>query len=622
MAVWVSLSPWLGDYNAMIESSCVYAKTKLVVTVLLFRFLYLSAMAFSSHVLVDHDPGDDVLRFDMRLNDINNCYCMRDHACDTGIQELIIGNSTGDCAIPSFESGSIIPPNVWNIILAPLTKWDAARFLSLAINPSLREPKQPSLLSSPSLHSFKESEKAHAFLPMFPWIIQQFSLYIYLILPAELSPPTYESLVVFAGMCLNNLICTTVTTLALYHLTTFLVESREVGKINENGKHHRHFVAAVVCLVFGVWNPALVFFATNYSESFFAASTILGHHCIQRSKSNCRTMLWFAGIACWMIGSYTRSNGAIHCLWLLQDVLARVSLLLCHKRSTDQQCEFKVNARISRVFLLCQVITICIQNIMGAILVYFPARYHDFMGWKRHCVNSGVRPSWCSYGFENQFVLNSSFSLYRHVQAKHWNVGLFHYYRWEQIPNFILAAPILALGMLGVYRWIHWALTIYFFKDKVLSAHQKLFTEWPVHALSESVSVSSESIVVYSSKYGQTKAFTHSHLLLENPSMLGYYAVLAIVTFLGLTIAHVQISTRMICSTSPAIIWFISYCILTLPPNTSHENICTQKFKENMLRKNRLFCFIVENRQKLLWFYAGLFMFLGATLHVNFLPWT
>jgi phosphatidylinositol glycan class V len=624
MRIGILLAPWLSGDKITAETTTqspipgelayVYSKAKLVVTVFLFRVCYICAMAVSCHFIPEHNPGDGVVRFDMRLDDTNPCYCLRGHACDHGLPNSIDEDSSSDCAIP-FTYGSVAPPSLWKFFLAPLTKWDAARFLTLAVNPSLRYP------TSSLLHTLEDSEQAHAFLPMFPWIIQQFSLFLYRILPVQLSPPTFESLVVFGGMVFNNFICLTVATLALYNLTIFVMSSSEAGELQQQRKHRHHFVAIVVCLVFGVWNPALVFFATNYSESFFAASTILGHLCVQRSKIEGRITFWFIGIACWMVGSYTRSNGMLHCLWLLQDGLARIILLLRHKKSVDKQCKLNATARNSSIPVLGQVILICTQSIMGAILVAFPVRYHDWKGWERHCTSLGVRPLWCRYSDENPSVLGSSFSLYRHVQDKHWNVGFFRYYEWKQVPNFLLAAPILMLSIAGVYQWIHWALITVYGKGKAPSSYKNLFVGWPIDALSDSVSVSNASIAGTASKIIRPTPSTESRLLLKNPHLLGHYAIVAILTFLGLVIAHVQISTRMICSTSPAIIWYIAHCLLSLPsPSTASYG--TTKSKENEQKKNRRFSFIVQNQSKVVWFYVGLYMFLGAILHVNFLPWT
>jgi len=112
----------------------------------------------------------------------------------------------------------------------------------------------------------------------------------------------------------------------------------------------------------------------------------------------------------------------------------------------------------------------------------------------------------------------------------------------------------------------------------------------------------------------------HLDLLLKNPRLLGHYAILGILAAIGLVVAHVQISTRMICSTSPAIFWFIAYCMMSKPPNTTRSNNSKdqehvdEKYPSSVLPRNFV--------GRLVWYYALLFMLLGVILHPNFLPWT
>mmetsp|Transcript_15026 Transcript_15026/g.16851 ORF Transcript_15026/g.16851 Transcript_15026/m.16851 type:complete len:642 (+) Transcript_15026:87-2012(+) len=635
------LLPWIVDDKILTSSTTDnsssrkfrYSKIELVIVILVFRACYLSAMAISCHLIPDHNPGNDVLRFEMRLNDVNGCFCLSGHACDMKKHKnddkekcAIRSNSSLDLISDnSFVPSSLIPTSVWKFLLSPLTKWDAARFLNLAVNLSLRDPPLtttiPALASSAT--SWETSEKAHAFLPLFPWTIRQFSLLLYHILPTQLLPPTFESLIVLSGLIFNNFVCLVVATMVLYDLTILVITRKEKLKTLQQKQqllqqkqqlqqtNDHDFVATVVCLVFGIWNPAIVFFATNYSESFFATTTLLGHVCIERSNNHgiaenetsnnrpflnrCISILWWLmGICCWMTGSYTRSNGMLHCLWLLQDGLARI-LLLLRNRSTKQ---LPKTTGTTLVFLF-KTVMIGIQSVMGALFVFFPVRYHDWKGWERHCSGVEVQPSWCNHSNESLFVLNTSFSLYSHIQDKHWNIGFFRYYEWKQIPNFILAAPILVLSAMGVFRWIYSSLVTNYGRGKIPSSYKMISVGWSIHALSESVSQNGTTGDIVLSSSSQV-------LLVENERLLGHYAILSILTLIGLVIAHVQISTRMICSTSPAIIWFIANCLLTQSPST-----CSISLKSKTSRLSQL-----------VFLYVALYMLLGVILHVNFLPWT
>ncbi len=219
--------------------------------------------------------------------------------------------------------------------------------------------------------------------------------------------------------------------------------------------------------------------------------------------------------------------------------------------------------------------------LLGAILVFLPVRYHDWQGFWRHChENVSVQPWWCQ-----QEVESSTFSLYGYTQRQHWNVGFFRYYELKQIPNFLLAAPILGLSIAGVVQWTRGSLLEYG-KGKLPTTWKILLVGWPIHALSESVSLKPKNT---------TLGTKPCDWLLYNLILLGHYAILAILTLVGLVIAHVQISTRMICSSSPAITWFLTYCHL------QDHNPRLRQFAGG---------------------YTILYMILGVILHVNFLPWT
>jgi GPI mannosyltransferase 2 len=575
-----------------------FSKFQLVIVILAFRICYLMAMMISCHFIPEHNPGDDVLKFDLRLtfntnndndNENNNnyplasCFCLVGQSCDWRTLSRLHSTTTTmpsvECAILSSSENSTNA--VWGFLLEPFTKWDAARFLHLALNPRLRDPQYK--YNNKDGKFDEASEQAHAFLPMFPWIIRYTALILHQLLPTVLLPPTYEALLVLSGVLFNNLICLTISTLTLYDITLHILLGGNDDVISNSVKQHD--VAASVCLVFAIFNPAIVFFATNYSESFFAMMTFLGHRSMQHRKTSTnyiRSSLWWGmGILCWMIGSYTRSNGTIHSLALLQDGLA----VTCH-----QYMELRRFNRIgipSVSSIVSSVLPAILTSLIGAMLIAFPLQYHDWQGYQRHCMDTGLhRPEWCLE--DNTTVLgSSSFSLYRYVQTKHWNVGLFRYYQWKQIPNFVLAAPILVLSLGGAVAWIHWSLVTDFGKGKVPTNLRMICWEWPIQALSDSLGPTK------SIRTGRSTRLTE-YFLLKNPGLLGQYAVLAILALVGLLIAHVQISTRLICSSSPAAIWFLTYCMVN--PNFRIRQVVGH--------------------------YVLLYMILGMILHVNFLPWT
>ena len=516
-------------------SSSISSKTKLIGIVIGFRCLFWLAMAISCYLIPDHNPGDDVLRFNMRLD--GDCF-----------------NGEGECE----TSSPSLSKHFWKFWLAPLTKWDAARFLNLALDPSLRDPPASctSTINDCKDCSFASSEQAHAFFPMFPLVVQQMALLLTKLTPRYLLPPTWEGVLVLSGWFVNSL-SLLIGTLAMWDLTSHITT-------------HNQQATMASCIVYGMFHPAYVFFATNYSESLFSALTLVGHVALARKQ-------WIiVPIFIWMVGSYTRSNGTLQSLWLLQLGLAHLCLFY---RSGNNEQSKGMGGLVTKI-------CICL---VGAILVAFPVKYHDWQGYRRHCQSNHdviTKPLWCP---ENASSL--SFSLYEWTQRQHWNVGFFQYYKLKQIPNFLLAAPILGLSLMAVYQWIYGSLIVQYGKGKAPQSARMIVWNWPLSALAESL-----DNVTRSGASSNEDDDKWKKLLVHNPLLLGHYAILAVLTLVGFTIAHVQISTRMICSSTPSIIWFMTYCLL----------------QQKHYPRLRQFVGI----------YITLFMLLGVILHVNFLPWT
>ena len=127
--------------------------------------------------------------------------------------------------------------------------------------------------------------------------------------------------------------------------------------------------------------------------------------------------------------------------------------------------------------------------------------------------------------------------VYNYLQFKYWGVGFLKSFRVNQIPNFLLAFPIVFISI--------WFIT----------------------------------------------SFRHVH----RPFLLPFVASLVVTIILGLLFAHVQIITRLICSSSPIV--YIALAALSL----SSQSIWTRR---------------------LLWTYLLSFSVGGIALHVNFFPWT
>uniref|UniRef100_A0A7S3Q1V4 GPI mannosyltransferase 2 n=1 Tax=Chaetoceros debilis TaxID=122233 RepID=A0A7S3Q1V4_9STRA len=701
--------------------------------VLMSKFIILIGMTLSSALVPTFNAGDDVLTFDLRLDRNMNlnriqgkntnttrqeddglvCYCLQGHSCDAHMDHLnwmglgITGTSgsgqeqTGEMKglrhdpknLKCSTSANQLPNDLsWNeqndtptnslkeefyrVLLTSLTRWDAARFLHLAVDPLARYPSVQNLdmlsmiekgddhetscigkdsadkaktvtTKSQTISTvmvmmetegedededrsflFQSSEQAHAFLPLTPMIIRTGALVLMKIIPLSILPPTFEATAVLACL-LWNIIASTIAALALYDLThrmVMLTHAAQVPSIVEDTKNsisskgeedYYTFadVASRTTIMIFCCNPANVFFVSCYSEATFACFTFLGYCFFQRATCHYKHATMFktafsssfymvASTMCWAIASHGRSNGALTSIFLFIHLCGRIVELFW--KYIDVQNNFHTSGNLMNIAF--QLAKELFFYVLPMISIISPVILHDRRGIDIHCTIPKtaitIRPSWCRY------VNEGNFSMYTYVQRKHWNVGFLRYYEWKQIPNFLLAAPILTMGISATVYWIHNSWRDY--QTRVtgfIIYHQQTITSqvqtvrfvlyWPFQALGRIRQKNEEQ-----GKKGIYVKCDFPRLI--GASMLAHYALLAGFTLLGLIVAHIQISTRMICSSCPAIYWFFSFLILRSPKIKD----CGAKNRPRCSAKN---CIL---------FYCCLYNFLGVLLHVNWLPWT
>lgn len=74
-----------------------------------------------------------------------------------------------------------------------------------------------------------------------------------------------------------------------------------------------------------------------------------------------------------------------------------------------------------------------------------PTLLHSYGREKGYHMPKDEPNEWCYY------TLPLS---YGYIQANHWGVGLFKYYEWKQLPNFLLALPVVILSFYTISHYI------------------------------------------------------------------------------------------------------------------------------------------------------------------------
>ncbi|GAX12342.1 phosphatidylinositol glycan, class V [Fistulifera solaris] len=550
-------------------------RQKIFCTAIIWRLIVWLAMSLSCAIIPNHNPGNDVLQFPLEgpqliYDQHTNARWIDWETCSLPFRNIESQKSVLTKASVSFPV-FLLQSKIYPFLLKPLTRWDAARFLRLAYEPQSRKPQLDECDEDEEclLHRFADSEQTHAFFPLFPTMIRVTATILTYLVPRFLLPSTCTSLMVFSAVCLNT-ICFLMVTMDLYAMTKDLLlfhyrmqekyKEKTILSLSDCETWARRVALLFVC------NPANVFFGTAYSEALCAA--LLCHGCrwaLQMVLSNAASSpngivpstTWWTMLGAtpfWWLAALTRSNSTLYGGFLL---LYGAGLVLRKRRG--------------RWIWWRRSLVACYILLLIVFVAYGSMGWHNFRGYSMHCVEfTGVRPAWCEQG--------PWFNLYGHVQKKYWNVGFLRYFQIKQIPNFLLAGPILMLSALATSTWIQTSWTL-------LSDNQKSVPNrtilWIVDALQ-----------TFGGEQRPTAPLlTPGDVLQGSPYLLGFYAVLAASTLLGLTIAHVQISTRLICSSCPALYWFLVGAL-------------NKRFGDAIIG------------------YFLLYNILGVIMHPNWLPWT
>ena len=549
----------------------------LVSAALLMRVAVLTMMALSCYLVPDFVSGDDSLqKFDLRLRAEETSFALEHSFC-----HCFFHCTTGDASASLTPlllpvGDQLIPTAVWDFFLMPLTRWDAARFLKLAHEPLLRHPRRRLALSSPRTPQtndeetcadtmnetfVQEAEEAHAFLPLFPLAVQFLTRLLLSLLPMQLLPPTCEALLALSAWLLNT-VCFAWSALAMYHLTKAYLEP----------KHAEAKLWATRVSVLFIINPANVFFGTAYSEAL--GSTLVFTACwlfakFQMAKeldfNSCVLFVlswWFLMMSCWV-----RSNGIVYAGFLFLYGVGCASHALVHSK------------------LLRGCFALSVLGLFGIVLFVGGISTYNYIAVQRVCkpldhIEEQSQMTLLSSNFESPLWCNEGnrFNMYSYIQRRHWGVGPFRYYEMNQIPNFLLAAPVLALSVYAVTKWIKQS--FHRRRSARMSWTGIVFVDWVLNAFSE-LGAPTQS--------GQSAEIE----LVGGEALLGHYAVLAASALVVLVLAHVQIGTRLILSTCPAIYWYLVAIICRC-----------QRTGDTVL----------------VW--CVLYNLLGALLHPNWLPWT
>ncbi|KAI7816542.1 GPI mannosyltransferase 2 [Gamsiella multidivaricata] len=313
-------------------------------------------------------------------------------------------------------------------------------------------------------------EQEHAFFPLLPVLMRLVSNTVLAPLSSLFS---YTQQLVLAGILVSN-VSFIAASVQLYRLTHTLF-----------GQERFAFLTAILYIL----TPSGIFMSAIYTESPFAALSFTGMLFAARRQ-------YLLAAVVWSISCTARSNGVLYPGFFIYDLVVRMDLKA---------------PMMSNIKALLKTTVLCLINWAGFLSV-------QGYGYALYCSNKTsmleARP-WCE---------STVPSIYTFVQDFYWNVGFLRYYEMKQIPNFLMAAPMITLSAAGIFCYASYDL-------------QRLF-----------------SLGRSSNKASKDRPMPPFLSLATFPYIVLWTALL----FSAITTMHIQIITRAF-SCVPPVYWFAAH---------------------------------------------------------------
>ncbi|XP_055308174.1 GPI mannosyltransferase 2-like [Sitodiplosis mosellana] len=409
-------------------------------------------------------------------------------------------------------NGSSTCHSIIDTIFGGFRRWDAEYFLHIAE------------------HGYTY-ENTLVFYPLFPFCVRYITNIAHTILGIECE---FRDLSLVVAVVLN-VIFFVKAALVLHQLTIETFNNYRLARI----------VATLFCI-----NPASIFFSAPYTESLFCwLSFSVMLHC---ARNEIRDAILPLALSLWC-----RSNGLLNFGFILYYVTRDI----WSKGTTNWIHFLKGFFKVLSCAIVAGIAFVIVQAYYFSLYCEGnPLEMNEAVlnyGNKNNFLLAGhQKPQWCSFAVP--------FS-YSYLQAYYWNVGFLKYYEFKQIPNFLLAAPILVM---------------------IISDAVRFLIENPIIAM--------------------RLGLIHTKENAEKSSQFVYVIHALVLSIFCLLFVHIQVSTRMLASSSPYIYW-----------------ICAQHFqKEHHQNSFKAFLQPKSHSTKFIkaWF-LGYFV-IGTVLFSNFLPWT
>lgn len=384
-----------------------------------------------------------------------------------------------------FQSSS----KMLKLIFGTFVKWDAAHFLTIA-----REGYS--------------TDMSFAFYPFYPQCIRILASILSYGISLKL-----DELYIVAAMIIST--------------SSFFANVLILRKLLKSMNFSNSVIdTAALCFIF---NPATIFFASSYSESFYCMLSWSALYSMNTSHL-------YLAIVLFLLSSFTRSNS----IFLIEIIICHfVRFIILNQRST-----------VSR----WQIIHTTIQYVGCIVACIVPTIVVNYYAHMVVCLRD-----------ESAFLCNGHFLFsYSAIQSHFWSVGFLKYYQIKQIPNFLLATPIICLAV------------------DFLSSYARAVKRPEEYSAREA-------------------ARCLRHLLLDGEAAYAIHTLT--VLLVAVLITNVQISTRLLLSSCPLLYGHMA-------------NIVSSG------SSGSVFAWGGSPKRRALLAFMAVYYIVGTILHVNFYPWT
>ena len=273
-------------------------------------------------------------------------------------------------------------------------KWDAAYFLKIA-------------------EQGYKYEQYMAFFPFYPWLLRISARTLHPVLQYFVSE---RYLLLACGWVLNTVFFA-LAAVSLYRLT--------------HGLFRKKNLALVSTLLF-CFNPASVFMASLYTESLFSCLQFTALCYLEKERLTLAVLLFG-------VGGATRSNGVISCGFVTHQIIKQFV--------SNEVDSLKSTPRLFNLFNLRNAVMASLKLIIFNGIILAPFILFQLYGYVLYCIPQGdvmggtADSPWC----DKLIPLP-----YSYIQDRYWSVGFLRYFELKQIPNFLLATPMILLSSCAV----------------------------------------------------------------------------------------------------------------------------------------------------------------------------